>query len=114
MEPLPGLAPLHASTTVGPLLLGVLTLAGLGSALLLGLGLAAYVRRRSRPYLLVALALATIAGRSLVAWFAMMGPLTDADHHLAEHGLDVVMTALVVGAVWYAREIRQGRDTDDT
>ncbi|WP_435348296.1 DUF7471 family protein [Haloarchaeobius sp. HRN-SO-5] len=107
MSPLPVGRPLHAGPTVDPLLLGVLGLAALGSALLLGLGLAAYVRRRSRPYLLVALALATIGVRSGVAWVTMLGLLPDATHHLLEHGLDVAMTALVVGAVWYARSIRQ-------
>lgn len=100
---------LHVQTTsVDPVLLAVVGLAGLGSALLLGLGLAAYVRRRSRPYLLVALALATIGVRSVVAWVTMVGMVSDATHHLVEHGLDVVMAALVVGAVWYARSLRRG------
>jgi hypothetical protein len=108
-----GATPLHAQTTVvDPVLLAVIGLAALGSAVLLGLGLAAYVRRRSRPYLLVVLALAAIAARSAVAWVTMLGMLPDATHHLVEHGLDVVMTALVVGAVWYARSLRQGPGVD--
>lgn len=41
-------------------LVGVLTVAGLGAALLLGLALAAFLRRQSRPYFLIALAVATL------------------------------------------------------
>ncbi|WP_435334158.1 DUF7471 family protein [Haloarchaeobius sp. TZWWS8] len=98
---------LHASATLDPMLVGILSGAALGSALLLGLGLAAYMRRRSRPYLLVALALGTIALRSVVAWVTMLGAFGPTEHHLVEHGLDVVMAALVVGAVWYARDVRR-------
>ena len=112
MNPLAVGRPLHVQTTVDPILLGVLGLAALGSALLLGLGLAAYVRRRSRPYLLVALALATIGVRSGVAWVTMLGMLPNTTHHLVEHGLDVAMTALVVGAVWYARSIGKKPNPD--
>ena len=95
----------------GPLMLVVLAAAGLGSALLLGLGLAAFARRRSRSYLLVVLALAALLARSLVAAGAEAGVLSTAVHHLAEHGLDVVVAALVVGAVVYVRTVEpdQGR-----
>ncbi|WP_435359785.1 DUF7471 family protein [Haloarchaeobius sp. DFWS5] len=112
MSPLPSDLALHASATVDPLLLGVLAVAALGSALLLGLGLAAYLRRRSRPYMLIALALGTIAARSAVAWVTMLGAVEPTAHHLVEHGLDVVMAALVVGAVWYARDVRQAQGVD--
>lgn len=115
MAPYPGqmalsfaTAPFHAQATIDPVLLGVVGLAAVGSAVLLGLGLAAYVRRRSKPYLLIALALAAIGVRSAVAWVTMLGMMPEAKHHLVEHGLDVVMTALVVGAVWYARTLRRG------
>jgi hypothetical protein len=36
----------------------------------------------------------------------MVGGLSASTHHTAEHGLDVVMVALVVAAVWYARSVR--------
>ena len=90
-------------------MLFVLGIAGLGSALLLGLGLAAYARRRSRSYLLVVLALAALLARTLVAAGAEAGVLSTAVHHLAEHGLDVVMAALVVGAVVYVRTVEPGQ-----
>lgn len=100
------LSPAHSAVSVaeaGPLMLALLAVAGLASALLLGLGLAAFARRRSRAYLLVVLALAALLARTLVAVGAEAGMLSLSDHHLAEHGLDVAMAALVVGAVVYAR-----------
>jgi Kef-type K+ transport system membrane component KefB len=96
------------------LLVGLLAVAGLAAATLLGLALAGFARRRSRPYLLVALALATLLARVGVASAAMAGLLVDADHHLAEHVLDVLMAALVIGAVYTARSARRrARDPYD-
>ena len=95
---------LHASPTAGgPALVTVLTLAGLGSAAVLGLGLAAFVRRQSASYLLVALAVATLVARTAVAALTMAGVVPDATHHLSEHALDVAMVALVIAAVYQAR-----------
>ena len=87
----------------------LLAAAGLASALLLGLGLAAFARRRSRAYLFVVLALAALLARTVVAVGAEAGMLSLSGHHLAEHGLDVAMAALVVGAVVYARTVDPGR-----
>lgn len=83
----------------------LLVLAGSGAAVLLGLGLAAVARRQSRSYLLVALALATLFSRSVVAALALTDVFGSRLHHLVEHGLDVAMVALVIGAVYYARTI---------
>lgn len=54
------------------------------------------------------LALAALLARTLVAAGAEAGVLSTAVHHLAEHGLDVVMAALVVGAVVYVRTAEPG------
>ena len=100
----PGVNALHASPRAGDAaLVAVLGLAGIASAVLLGLGLAALSRRQSKPYLLVALALATLAARTTVAVMTMLGVLPDGTHHLSEHTLDVAMAGLVIGAVYYAR-----------
>lgn len=100
------MGPLHAGPSGVDLpLVVVLATAGAGSALLLGLGLAALVRRRSRPYLLIALALSTLLARTALAGIALVDALPAADHHLAEHVLDVAMVVLVVGAVYYARGV---------
>ncbi|NHN43558.1 hypothetical protein G9C85_18220 [Halorubellus sp. JP-L1] len=97
---------LHAGPTIGPADAAVLVLASVASAGLGGLALAAFARRRTSPYLFVALAVAALATRSALGWLGMVGELSPTTHHTAEHGLDVVMVALVVAAVWYARSVR--------
>jgi hypothetical protein len=84
----------------------LVVLGGLGAAALLGLAGAAFVRRRSRPYLLVVAAFGALFARSVVAWLSVTGALAPTAHHLLEHGLDVVLAAAVVAAVYYARTVR--------
>lgn len=81
----------------------VLTAAALGGALLLGLALAAFRQRKSRSYLLIALAIAALFARTAVAGLSMLDLLPGTQHHLLEHSLDVAMVAFVIGAVYYAR-----------
>jgi len=98
--------PLHAVPEVSStLLLAVVTVGAMGAALLLGLAFAAFVQRRSRPYLLIAAAFAALFGRSLIAGGSIYGLLSPATHHLLEHAVDVVLVALVVAAVYYARTV---------
>lgn len=98
--------PLHAVPDIGsaPLLLFV-TVAAIGTALLLGVSFAAFVRRRSRPYLLFVAAFTALLGRSVVAGLSLFGMLSPTTHHLFEHGMDVLLVALVVAAVYYARTV---------
>jgi hypothetical protein len=84
----------------------VLALGGLGSAAILGLGLAALVQRRSWSYLLVTLALLTLLGRTAVGTVSVVGMLSVPTHHTVEHVLDVLMAALVIAAVYTARSAR--------
>jgi hypothetical protein len=91
--------------------LAVVTVAAVGAACLLGLAVAAFVRRQSRPYLLIVAAVAALLARSLVAGVAMVGVLSDVEHHVLEHGLDVVLVGLVVAAVYYARTAVPATDT---
>ncbi|USZ69819.1 hypothetical protein NGM10_17130 (plasmid) [Halorussus salilacus] len=88
----------------------LLGIAGVGSALVLALALAALVRRRSRPYLLVALALSTLLARTGVGVLSAAGSVGAETHHVLEHGLDVAMAALVVAAVYDARTARKTAD----
>lgn len=100
--------------SVGPAslpLLGVVTVAGIGAAVLLGLGFAAFARRRSRSYLLIVGAIAALFGRSIVAGVTVVQILSPETHHLLEHSLDVVLVALVVGAVYYARTVTPEPDS---
>ena len=82
-----------------------MTLAAVGTAVLLGLALAAFVRRQSRPFLLIVFALVALLARSIVAGLAMTGSVSGGSHHMLEHALDVVLVALVIGAVYYARSV---------
>lgn len=72
---------------------------------LVALALAAFAHRRSTPYLLVTLALATLLARSALGMLSVQGLLDTAPHHLLEHGLDVLTVALLVGAVYLVRGI---------
>lgn len=95
---------LHPTGLEFPLVV-VLAVAGLGAAILLGLALAAFLQRQSRPYLLVALALVALLARTVVASLSVWGWLSGTEHHLLEHALDVAMAAFVIGAVYYARSV---------
>lgn len=86
-------------------LLGAVTLAGLGAAVLLGLAVGAFLQRQSRSYLLIVAALLALVGRSAVTGFTLTGTLSMTQHHLLEHGLDVVLVSLVIAAVYYARTV---------
>lgn len=93
-------------------LLVVLTVAGIGTAVLLGLAIGAFVRRQSRPYLLILAAVAALFGRSAVAGLTVTGTFSPTNHHLLEHGLDVVLVALVIAAVYHARTVSRDTDVD--
>ena len=106
------LVPLHTANVVlatSPLLVAAVVVAGLGVSVVIGLSLAALVRRQSRPYLLVTLALITLLARTIVAALSLNGSLDPGAHHVTEHALDVAMVALVVAAVYTAREARGGQ-----
>ncbi|MWG35860.1 DUF7471 family protein [Halomarina oriensis] len=83
-----------------------LILAGGGSLLLVGLAAAAFVQRRSRSYLLVTLALATLLLRTLAGTLTMNGVLDATLHHTAEHALDVALVGFLLVAVYTARSDR--------
>ena len=83
-----------------------LVLAGGGSLLLVGLAGVAFVQRRSRSYLLVLLALATLLART-VAGVLMLDGLLAADlHHTLEHALDVALVGFLLVAVYSVRSDR--------
>ncbi|WP_227262374.1 DUF7471 family protein [Salarchaeum japonicum] len=109
-----GFVPLH-SGFIDPWslpLLAVITIAAAGTAVLLGLAIGAFVQRQSRPYLLVVAALAALFGRSTVAGITIVGLFSQAEHHLLEHGLDVILVALVIAAVYHSRTISNKTEFD--
>jgi len=93
-------------------LLAVIALAAVGTAVLLGLAIAAFVRRQSRPYLLIVAAVAALLGRSAVAGFTITGVVTPFEHHFLEHGLDVVLAALLIAAILHSRTASQGANSN--
>lgn len=92
--------PLAGTHGQDPAVFALLTLAGVLAAVVAGVAIAAFVRRRSRRYLLVALALSTLVGRSAVGLGAYGGMIGPTLHHQLEHGLDAAMAALVIAAVY--------------
>jgi hypothetical protein len=105
--------PLHVGGTGEPMLPGVVLLAILGSGALLALGLTALVRRQTLSYLLIALALSTLVLRSSLGALTIGGVVPFEAHHLYEHALDVLLTALVLAAVIYARRVETKYATGD-
>jgi heme A synthase len=94
----------HDAVSVGTLALpGVLVIAGGASLIVVGLAIAAFARRRSRSYLLIALALLTLLARSVAGGLAVGELLPVGTHHLMEHSLDGVMAVLLIAAVYFAR-----------
>jgi hypothetical protein len=110
-----GLTAIHltsASTTGQPVLVVTLLAASVGALTVLALATAALALRRSVSYGLVTAALTTLAVRTAVAWLTIANLLSTQLHHLLEHGLDVIMASLVIGAVYYARTV-QPPSTDE-
>ena len=88
------------ATVLLSVLLGVGTLA---AGLVVAVAVAALLQRRSMPYLLVTLALASVLARVLVGVALALGIFPDETHHTLEHALDAVMVGLVIAAVYTAR-----------
>lgn len=97
----------HTSVPVGRVLVIVVTIAGLGSLVVLGMAVGAFARRRSWSYLLVAGAIGALLARSIVGGLFVTGWLGTDLHHVLEHGLDVTVAALVIAAVYYARTVER-------
>ncbi|WP_228842311.1 DUF7471 family protein [Halococcus agarilyticus] len=94
----------YDAVSVGSLALpGVLVLAGAASLIVAGLAIAAFAQRRSRSYLLIALALVTLLAKTVAGGLAMGELLPTGTHHLVEHSLDGVMAVLLIAAVYFGR-----------
>jgi uncharacterized membrane protein len=87
------------------LLAVVLVIAGLVSAVIITLALAAFARRRSWSYFFVTLALATLLVRTGFGILTFGGFLDPTSHHILEHGLDILTVLLLLGAVYCARTV---------
>lgn len=96
-------AGLQATAGHGPLLFGLVVVTGIVAGLLAGVGLLAVSRRQSVPYLLVALALVFLAGKSAVGLLHLGGFMGHVSHDFLEHTLDFVVATLLVMALVEAR-----------
>jgi heme A synthase len=109
--------PLHAITRTSPpgldlALVPILAFGGLASAALAGLGIIAFSRRRSRSYLLIALALVALALKALLGGLWVIEVIPTMRHDLLEHGLDLSIAAFLIAAVYYARATPIGGEVD--
>ena len=80
-------------------LLVVIVLAGVGTGLLFVVSLLTYLDRRTTRYLLVAIAVGALFGRSVVGIGTVLGLVPMPIHHLVEHSLDFLIAAVILYAV---------------
>lgn len=90
----------------------ILVVAGVGSAILVGISVLALFRRQSLPYFLVTLAIGTFLLRTFLGAVMLGGMLSSHMHHLIEHLLDAVAMGLLFMAVYTAR--RSGSEPRNT
>lgn len=95
--------PLHFVSASVDVTLLFIFLSGLASILLVSAGAIAFARRRSRSFLLVALALGMLASKALVGAATIVLGFPGELHHTVEHGLDFVTATCLLLAVYFAR-----------
>lgn len=81
------------------MLLGFLVLAGILAGVIFLVSFVVYARRRSRRYQLLTVALGALFGRSLVGLGYLTGWISHRQHHLLEHGLDIVIGLCILAAL---------------
>lgn len=84
-------------------LLGVILLAGAGTTTLFALGVVAYRRRASRPYLYVVSALGLLVARTIVGLGTLFAVVPMYAHHLVEHSFDFFIAVLLLVAIYAQR-----------
>ena len=93
------------------LLLAVALVAGVGTGVLFVVSVAAYRRRRRAQYRLIAVAVGALLFRSVVGAGTILGVVPMPVHHFLEHGLDFLIAALVLYAVYAHAPGAVGSDT---
>jgi len=98
------LLPLHFGVSLSDSVLIIALSAGTVFSILVALlSFVAFVRRRTMSYLFIAVAFSTFLGKTSLGLTYLMGRMNGDMHHSFEHTLDVIMMALVLAAVYYAR-----------
>jgi heme A synthase len=89
---------------IGPgqtvVLIAVLSLAALGTLALFLVAAVGTSRRRSRPYVLLTVAIGLLVLRSVVGIGTVLGAVPMVAHHLIEHGFDLLIALLVLSAIY--------------
>ncbi|MEF8813657.1 MAG: hypothetical protein V5A55_07545 [Halovenus sp.] len=89
-----------------------LFLAGLGTTMLFLIGVFAYRQRRTFRYLLLALSLALLVGRTVVGFGTILGVVPMTVHHLVAHGFDFLLAVLILYAVYQTGPVRERISAD--
>ena len=89
---------------IGPgqtaLLIAVLSLSALGTLTLFSIAAVSTYHRRSRPHVLLTVAIGLLVFRSVVGIGTILGAVPMVVHHLTEHGFDFLIALLVLGAIY--------------
>lgn len=85
-----------------PLLYAILTLASLGTLTVFAIGLVAALRRRTRPYIIIAAALGTMVLGTIVGFGTALGHVPMFVHHLVDHTLDLLIAVLILLAIYFS------------
>ena len=81
-------------------ILAALFCAGTGTGILFFVSVVAYLRRRTRRYALITVAVGALFVRSVVGLGTILGFVSMPVHHLLSHGLDFTVAALILFAVY--------------
>lgn len=81
-------------------LLSVIFIAWIGTSVLFAISIVAYLRRGSRLYLLICVAVGALWGRSIVGMGTVLGVVPMVAHHLVEHSLDFLIAVVILYAVY--------------
>jgi hypothetical protein len=81
-------------------LLGVVTVAAVGTGILFLVSLVAYRRRRSAQYALISVAVGALLARSVVGAGTVLGVVPMPVHHYLEHSLDFLIAATILYAAY--------------
>ncbi|SDK04714.1 hypothetical protein SAMN05216226_11588 [Halovenus aranensis] len=95
-------------------LLGIILLAGIGTGLLFVASLVTCLRRRSRRYVLITVAVGALFVRSFLGIGTASGVVPMMYHHVIGHSLDFTIAAMVLYAAYLSgpRDITPDGDED--
>lgn len=95
------------------LLLSIILLASLGTGLLFVLSLVAAYRRRSRRYVVIAVAVGALFTRSVVGIGTVSGAVPMVVHHGVEHSFDFLIAVLILLAIYESAPSHLESPADD-